>query len=168
MLPPQPMTLPIAHPNSHPLPVAHPQPSAKTTNNFTPSIVGQGTPLSSSYTFAPSYGQIQRGFSDATQYQSIPQMHPANVSFDGQPMLSAQSQSSVFVTPQHQTIEKPSMTNIIAPVSSIQPNLIQSEWIEHTSPDGRKYYYNRRTKLSSWEKPIDLMTPIEVHAVPLC
>ncbi|XP_062083076.1 pre-mRNA-processing protein 40A-like isoform X2 [Humulus lupulus] len=170
MLPPQPMPLPIAHPNSHPLPVAHPnshllpthpQPSAQTPNNFTPSIVGQGTPLSSSYTFAPSYGQIQRGFSDATQYQSIPQMHAANVSSDGQPMLSAQSQSSVSVTPQHQTIEKPSMTNIIAPVSSIQPNLIQSEWIEHTSPDGRKYYYNRRTKLSSWEKPIDLMTPIE-------
>ena len=60
MLPPQPMPLPVAHPNSHPLPVAHPnshllpvahpQPSAQTPNNFTPGIVGPGTPLSSSYT----------------------------------------------------------------------------------------------------------------------
>uniref|UniRef100_A0A803P2W9 Pre-mRNA-processing protein 40A n=1 Tax=Cannabis sativa TaxID=3483 RepID=A0A803P2W9_CANSA len=168
--PPQPMPLPIAHPNSHPLPVAHPnnhlfpvghpQHSAQTPNNFTPNIVGPGTPLSSSYTFAASYGQMQRGFSDSTQYQSI-QMHVANVSSEGQPMLSAQSQSSVPVTSQHQIIEKPSMTNISAPVSNVQLNLIQSEWLEHTSPDGRKYYYNRRTKLSSWEKPVDLMTPIE-------
>ncbi|XP_030488626.2 pre-mRNA-processing protein 40A isoform X1 [Cannabis sativa] len=168
--PPQPMPLPIAHPNSHPLPVAHPnnhlfpvghpQHSAQTPNNFTPNIVGPGTPLSSSYTFAASYGQMQRGFSDSTQYQSI-QMHVVNVSSEGQPMLSAQSQSSVPVTSQHQTIEKPSMTNISAPVSNVQLNLIQSEWLEHTSPDGRKYYYNRRTKLSSWEKPVDLMTPIE-------
>lgn len=36
-----------------------------------------------------------------------------------------------------------------------------SEWQEHTAPDGRRYYYNRMTKLSSWEKPIELMTPLE-------
>lgn len=36
-----------------------------------------------------------------------------------------------------------------------------SEWREHTSADGRRYYYNKKTKLSSWEKPFELMTPIE-------
>eukprot|EP00250_Pteridium_aquilinum_P017304 c23561_g1_i3 orf=1143-4538(-) len=36
-----------------------------------------------------------------------------------------------------------------------------SEWQEHTAPDGRRYYYNRMTKLSSWEKPFELMTPLE-------
>lgn len=36
-----------------------------------------------------------------------------------------------------------------------------SDWSEHKSPDGRKYYYNRRTKQSTWEKPDDLKTPAE-------
>lgn len=31
------------------------------------------------------------------------------------------------------------------------------EWSEHTAPDGRKYYYNSRTKQSSWEKPVELV-----------
>ncbi|PON86839.1 WW domain containing protein [Trema orientale] len=156
--------LPVAHPNSHPLPIAHPQPSIRAPINFAPSVAGPGTPLSSSHIFAPTNSQIQLSFIDSTQYQSISQPHPANVSSDGQPMLSTESQRSASVTPQQQTFEKSSMTNIIDPVSSTQPNLnaeALSEWREHTSPDGRKYYYNRRTKLSSWEKPIDLMTPIE-------
>lgn len=33
------------------------------------------------------------------------------------------------------------------------------DWTEHTAPDGRKYYYNSRTKQSSWEKPEELKTP---------
>lgn len=33
------------------------------------------------------------------------------------------------------------------------------DWTEHTAPDGRKYYYNNRTKQSSWEKPDELKTP---------
>lgn len=33
------------------------------------------------------------------------------------------------------------------------------DWTEHTAPDGRKYYYNSRTKQSSWEKPDELKTP---------
>jgi hypothetical protein len=33
------------------------------------------------------------------------------------------------------------------------------EWTEHTAPDGRKYFYNARTKQSSWEKPDELKTP---------
>ncbi|PON40510.1 WW domain containing protein [Parasponia andersonii] len=156
--------LPVAHPNSHPLPVAHPQPSVRAPINFTPGVAGPGTPLSSSHIFAPTNSQIQLSFIDSTQYQSISQPHPANVSSDGQPMLSTESQRSASVTPQQQTFERPSMINIIAPVSGTQPILnaeALSEWREHMSPDGRKYYYNRRTKLSSWEKPIDLMTPIE-------
>jgi pre-mRNA-processing factor 40 len=32
------------------------------------------------------------------------------------------------------------------------------EWTEHTAKDGRRYYYNNRTKESSWEKPVDLMS----------
>ncbi|GFP99413.1 pre-mRNA-processing protein 40a [Phtheirospermum japonicum] len=36
-----------------------------------------------------------------------------------------------------------------------------SDWKEHTSRNGKKYYYNKRTKVSSWEKPIELMTVTE-------
>ncbi|KAM7280753.1 hypothetical protein ACFE04_007887 [Oxalis oulophora] len=36
-----------------------------------------------------------------------------------------------------------------------------SDWQEHTAADGRRYYYNKRTKQSSWEKPLELMTPLE-------
>lgn len=31
-----------------------------------------------------------------------------------------------------------------------------------------RYYYNKVTKLSSWEKPVELMTPIEVSIAPIC
>lgn len=41
------------------------------------------------------------------------------------------------------------------------PFAASSDWSEHKSPDGRKYYYNRRTKQSTWEKPDDLKTPAE-------
>ncbi|XP_024976018.1 pre-mRNA-processing protein 40A-like isoform X5 [Cynara cardunculus var. scolymus] len=44
------------------------------------------------------------------------------------------------------------------------PNVIQeasSDWQEYTSGDGRRYFYNKRTKNTSWEKPSELMTPLE-------
>nr|CAG8546270.1 9315_t:CDS:10 [Entrophospora candida] len=34
-------------------------------------------------------------------------------------------------------------------------------WTEHSSPDGRKYYFNSITKQSSWDKPDELKTPEE-------
>jgi pre-mRNA-processing factor 40 len=36
-----------------------------------------------------------------------------------------------------------------------------SDWTEHKAPDGRTYYYNAKTKQSSWEKPEELKTPAE-------
>lgn len=38
-----------------------------------------------------------------------------------------------------------------------------TKWSEHKSPDGRTYYYNNITKQSSWEKPDELKTVIEVR-----
>jgi pre-mRNA-processing factor 40 len=37
-----------------------------------------------------------------------------------------------------------------------------TDWVEHTSADGRKYFFNKRTKKSTWEKPVELMTLFEV------
>ncbi|CAA0830988.1 Pre-mRNA-processing protein 40A [Striga hermonthica] len=38
---------------------------------------------------------------------------------------------------------------------------VPSDWKEHTTREGKKYYYNKRTKISSWEKPFELMSPTE-------
>jgi len=37
----------------------------------------------------------------------------------------------------------------------------RSTWTEHTTPEGRKYWYNNATKNSTWEKPDDLLTEVE-------
>ena len=29
-------------------------------------------------------------------------------------------------------------------------------WTEHTAPDGRKYWYNKATKQSTWKRPVEL------------
>ncbi|KAL0412637.1 UNVERIFIED_CONTAM: Pre-processing protein 40A [Sesamum radiatum] len=51
------------------------------------------------------------------------------------------------------------------------PDLAKTDWREYTSRDGKKYvtakdlaigyYYNKRTRVSLWEKPLELMTPTE-------
>lgn len=38
----------------------------------------------------------------------------------------------------------------------------QTDWTEHVSPDGRKYYYNVKSKQSKWEKPDELKSEAEV------
>lgn len=35
-------------------------------------------------------------------------------------------------------------------------------WQEARNSDGRVYYYNVQTKATQWDKPLELMTPIEV------
>ncbi|KAJ2364201.1 U1 snRNP protein [Coemansia sp. RSA 2610] len=38
-------------------------------------------------------------------------------------------------------------------------------WIEYTSPEGRAYYFNRDTRVTTWEKPDELKTPQERDSV---
>ncbi|KAJ2656571.1 U1 snRNP protein [Coemansia sp. RSA 1199] len=38
-------------------------------------------------------------------------------------------------------------------------------WVEYTSPDGRAYFYNRDTKVTTWEKPDELKTQQELDSV---
>lgn len=35
-------------------------------------------------------------------------------------------------------------------------------WQEARNADGRVYYYNVQTKVTQWNKPVELMTPVEV------
>src|SRR5690348_15620232 len=37
------------------------------------------------------------------------------------------------------------------------------DWTEHLTTDGRKYFYNHKTKESTWEKPDVLKTNEEMH-----
>ncbi|XP_042492761.1 pre-mRNA-processing protein 40A-like isoform X2 [Macadamia integrifolia] len=120
-----------------------------------------GVALSSAYTFTPSsYGQLQGNVNSSNQYQPISQMHAPNVptSAGGQPWFTSAGQSAPHVTPVQQTAQQPPVATNAQPDSS-QPS--SSDWQEHTSADGRRYYYNKKTRMSSWEKPLELMTPIE-------
>ncbi|VDM16214.1 unnamed protein product [Hydatigera taeniaeformis] len=40
-------------------------------------------------------------------------------------------------------------------------SVTQTPWSEHTSHDGRKYYYNNLTKVTTWEKPDELKSASE-------
>lgn len=36
-----------------------------------------------------------------------------------------------------------------------------SDWSEHTTPEGKKYFYNAKTGVSTWEKPAELKSQVE-------
>ncbi|XP_020207674.1 pre-mRNA-processing protein 40A [Cajanus cajan] len=155
--PSQAIPLPVARPNMHiPSESMMPQPDSQAPNGYTPGLGGPGMPLSSSYTFAPStYGQVQTNFNSTGQFQPVPQIHALTGSSSHSITTGATLQSNGGQPP-------------VAPVTSsgaiVQPQLSKNgstDWIEHTSATGRKFYYNKKTKVSSWEKPFELMTPIE-------
>ncbi|KAL3580377.1 hypothetical protein D5086_018212 [Populus alba] len=164
--PPQAILLPNAQPNRHvmsgsPLP-PH---SVQTPTNYMPGLGGLGAPLSSSYTFAPSsHGQPPVTFNDVSQYHPMPQMHAPSIPSGGQPALPSMNQNTALVLPIQHNGEQSSITAANVLATGIQPRPTEealTEWKEHASANGRRFYYNKRTKQSSWEKPFELMTPIE-------
>ncbi|KAL3514364.1 hypothetical protein ACH5RR_027081 [Cinchona calisaya] len=126
-----------------------PQQTVSTFNNHVHGVAGQGVQFSSSYTFAPSpFGQTQNGMNIPSQFQPSSQMHtPAS---SGQLWLHSGNQGAPTGTHLQQATQQPS-----APVST------SSNWQEFESSTGRTYYYNKVTQQSSWEKPVELMTPTE-------
>ncbi|KAJ7967603.1 pre-mRNA-processing protein 40A-like [Quillaja saponaria] len=158
-LPPQAIPPPVARPNMH---IASeslmPQPDSQTPNGYTPNLGGPGMPLSSSYTFASSsYGQ----------YQPVSQVRVPPLSSVEQFKLSSETPSIGSGVPLQHTGEQPSSTTATALATTVQINSAKdasrpsTDWIEHTSSNGRRFYYNKKTKVSNWEKPLELMTPIE-------
>ncbi|KAB1203954.1 Pre-mRNA-processing protein 40A [Morella rubra] len=140
------------------------QQSAPPLTNHMPGLAGSGIPISSSYTFAPSsFSQPPNSVSVSSQFQPMPQMHAPPLPVAGQPWMSSGSQSPALVTPAQQTGQQPSVIPSPDSATSV-PSSSQhssSDWQEHASADGKRYYYNKRTKQSVWEKPAELMTPVE-------
>ncbi|KAK7390989.1 hypothetical protein VNO78_19255 [Psophocarpus tetragonolobus] len=158
-LPPlsQPIPMPVARPNMHiPSESMMHQPDSQAPNGYTTGLSGPGMPLSSSYTFASStYGQVQTNFNSTGQFQPVPQIHAL-------PVSSSQS-ITTGATPQSNG-GQPSVPTVMPSATIVQPQITKNgstDWIEHTAATGRKFYYNKKTKLSCWEKPFELMTPIE-------
>ncbi|KAL1194306.1 Pre-mRNA-processing protein 40A [Cardamine amara subsp. amara] len=127
--------------------------------NAAPPMTGFGTsgpPFSSSYNFVPSsYGQQQPP--SLVQPNSL--MHVAGVPPAANSWPVPVNESTALVSPVQQTGQQTPVTLSTDP-GNLTPQSA-SDWQEHASADGRKYYYNKRTKQSSWEKPLELMTPLE-------
>ncbi|XP_057466091.1 pre-mRNA-processing protein 40A-like isoform X3 [Actinidia eriantha] len=167
---PPPQAIPLAEVQANrpsisvsPLPLHN----AQIPNNYVAGLNGPRMPLSSSYTFgASSVGQLQKSADASTLYQQTSQTNMSSFPAGGQPWLPTglQSISSIVPTQQQQIGEQSSATTTVVLAATVESNPIEklpSEWLEHTSRYGKKYYYNKKTKLSTWEKPLELMTPIE-------
>ncbi|XP_010557530.1 PREDICTED: pre-mRNA-processing protein 40B isoform X2 [Tarenaya hassleriana] len=66
-------------------------------------------------------------------------------------------QNTAAASTMYPTFEQPS-------AACVQPKPSEealTDWVEHTSTDGRRYFFNKRTKQSTWEKPFELMTQLE-------
>ncbi|XP_050215315.1 pre-mRNA-processing protein 40A isoform X2 [Mercurialis annua] len=135
---------------SVPLPYAHP--------NRPPPQLQQNVPP-----FAPSsFGQLQPNAIPSSQFQPSPQMHAHLFPTGAQPWLPSGTTGITVATSIHPTGQQVSVSSSSSDTAVNVPNQqSSSEWQEHTASDGRRYYYNKRTKQSSWEKPLELMTPIE-------
>ncbi|KAJ6842494.1 pre-mRNA-processing protein 40A isoform X1 [Iris pallida] len=159
------------HPHSSqaiPMPYAHssmPPSSGSLQMQQTPPVAPMA--LSSSYTFATSYGQPPNSVNASPQFPPPSQMHAAVMPGAGQHWPpSGMQHSGPLGTPMTlaaQHFSSPAVT-AVPPVNGAQPaqsELAASDWQEHASADGKRYYYNKKTRQSSWEKPAELMTPIE-------
>ncbi|XP_058189771.1 pre-mRNA-processing protein 40A-like isoform X3 [Rhododendron vialii] len=118
--------------------------------------------LSSTYTFGASPGgQLQRNADASVQYQLTPQTNASSFSGGAQPWLPTGPQSMISVV--QNTGDQSSATPPVVPAATEEPNHIEklpSDWLEHIRA-GKRYYYNKKTKFSTWEKPLELMTSIE-------
>lgn len=154
-LPPRP-GLPGAPLSSQAMPMSYIQPNRPITSgppqshagapfaNHTSGVGGMGVPFSSSYTFQPA------------SHMPGPAVPVAGQHWSG-------SQGSTPFAPAQQAADQSSISAPNAPAAN-PPDASQSlssDWQEHATSDGRRYYYNKKTKQSSWEKPVELMTPLE-------
>ncbi|KAH9623756.1 hypothetical protein KSS87_023311 [Heliosperma pusillum] len=109
---------------------------------------GMGVPFSSGYT-----------------YQAVSHMANPAAPVSSQPWPSSGGQNSAQFAPVPPTVDQSSVPSTSVPLQAVNPpdssQQSATDWQEHSTADGRRYYYNKKTKQSSWEKPLELMTPKE-------
>ncbi|XP_015166260.1 pre-mRNA-processing protein 40A-like isoform X4 [Solanum tuberosum] len=123
------------------------------SNNHMPGSGGPSFPLSS------SYNQVNAD-SSSSQYQT--QIHDHRFPSGVQPWMPTSNHNVNSATTMQNTGEL--AAPLVLPEANNRVDSAEttpSDWIEHTSRNGKKYYYNRRTRISSWEKPLELMTEME-------
>ncbi|KAJ4797746.1 Pre-mRNA-processing protein 40A [Rhynchospora pubera] len=114
---------------------------------------GSAPAAPASYSYGPSaYGMAPGGM-------SMPPQYPPAAPTLTQQWAPASTQGAPLAPPLGQPGQLPSSNGTAA--QSVSSESTPSDWIEHTAADGKKYYYNKKTRQSSWEKPLELMTPIE-------
>ncbi|KAK4481561.1 hypothetical protein RD792_012463 [Penstemon davidsonii] len=134
-------------------------PMASSTPQHQHNAPSHGVAFSSSYTFAPSsFGLPQNNINMSSQFQPSSQMSAPTAPTGAQPWLHA-SQNTPVVAPLQQV--PPTGTTVPTVNGSSTAQQTASDWQEYDAADGRRYYYNKITKQSSWEKPPELMTPLE-------
>ena len=108
--------------------------------------------------------QAAPGFPPAQQPSGMPSQMPsqlpAAVSGPVAPMQQHAPQGYGPVSVQPAVAQQRPAAQLQAPTSAASAANpaapVADSWTEHTAPDGRKYYYNKATKQSSWEKPASL------------
>ncbi|KAL6504305.1 hypothetical protein OROGR_026228 [Orobanche gracilis] len=123
-----------------------------------PTGPSHGVSFSSSYTYAPSsLGLAHSGINMPFHFQPSPQMSTPLGPSGTQPWLHS-SQSTPVVAPSQQAFTTSATVQAVNVSSKPQT---ASDWQEYEAANGRRYYYNKITKQSSWDKPAELMTPLE-------
>ncbi|KAL6578467.1 hypothetical protein OROMI_010795 [Orobanche minor] len=124
-----------------------------------PTGPSHGVSFSSSYTYAPSsFGLAHSAINMPSHFQPSPQMSTPLGPSGTQPWLHS-SQSTPVVAPSQQAFTTGATVQAVNVSSKPQT---ASDWQEYEAADGRRYYYNKITKQSSWDKPAELMTPLEM------
>ncbi|KAH6785058.1 hypothetical protein C2S51_037513 [Perilla frutescens var. frutescens] len=151
----------------HVAPSSYPQQSMPITSGMVQqpqsAATGQGVPFSSSYTYAPSsFGLAQAGISMPPQFQASSQMSTPVGSTGAQPWMHSSQGTPVVAPLQQGSLQSfPTTATLPAVNGSSTAQHSASDWQEYEAADGRRYYYNKNTKQSSWEKPSDLMSSLE-------
>ncbi|XP_018493599.1 pre-mRNA-processing protein 40B isoform X2 [Raphanus sativus] len=82
-----------------------------------------------------------------------PSSHSQSQAQQRAPISQANAPSSIM----NPTFENPKV-DFSQPIPSQEA---VTDWVEHTSADGKRYFFNKKTKQSTWEKPVELMTLFE-------
>ncbi|KAL9244749.1 hypothetical protein vseg_018484 [Gypsophila vaccaria] len=153
--------MPIQMPNlalNRPMSSGLPQPGQdqQVQSSFPPS--SGGVPVQLPPVYAPNAYT-------AAQFQPVNQMNLPSNSIPGPPPpppMASANQGAALFTPVQQTGQpSPSVSNVKSADSQPKPaEQSSSDWLEHIK-NGRRYYYNKKTRQSTWEKPLELMSPIE-------